>query len=638
MLAPLWLTATGLGLCFTPPAQDASVSAAQPSSPVRQATLAQRPSLSEDLGVLLKEAAQYRQKGWRRLEAFSLSWIGKQLTQRNQPSLAIVFYKQALDRLESVRRDLRQVEALAGEPSSSGSLQRPLVQTFSNLVYRPLADLLLQEDRVWEALQVLDLLKVEELNDYLQNVRGSSKAESLAKLPPESQIAAKFGDLQQRAIALGQELTALRQIPDRDRTPAQQQRLAALVNVEQELNRQFNDFIGSPEIAEQLEQLNRTARRQNINLEDLNGLRENLRQLDRAVLLYPLILDDRLELILTTPDAPPLRRTVPVSRMELNRAIALFRSALTSPGSDTKTPAQTLYKWLIQPFAAELQATNTQTLIYAPDAQLRYIPLAALHDGQQWLVQRFRINNITARSLTDLVAQPPLQFRILAGAFVQGSYQVQIGNRNLVFQGLPFAGKEVDTLETTIPGTTKLIDRDFSRSMVIPRMNDYSIIHFATHAAFMPGQPEDSFILFGNGERATLRDIENWSLPRVALIVLSACETGIGEQLGTGEEILGLGYQFQRAGVQAAIASLWSVNDGGTQVLMNAFYSALQKGMTKAEALRQAQIVLITGDASAIEGDRGGLGVVANPTASRSRYPLGDPYYWASFILIGNGL
>lgn len=95
-------------------------------------------------------------------------------------------------------------------------------------------------------------------------------------------------------------------------------------------------------------------------------------------------------------------------------------------------------------------------------------------------------------------------------------------------------------------------------------MDDYTIVHVATYAAFVVGKPEDSFILFGNGDRINLRDIATWSLPHVDLVVLSACETGLGGQFGNSEEILGFGYQIQKTGVRAAIASLWAVDDGGT--------------------------------------------------------------------------
>ena len=151
----------------------------------------------------------------------------------------------------------------------------------------------------------------------------------------------------------------------------------------------------------------------------------------------------------------------------------------------------------------------------------------------------------------------------------------------------------------------------------------------------------------GNGERITLRDIQKWSLKNVDLVVLSACETGLGGKLGNGEEILGLGYQIQMAGARAAIASLWTVDDGGTQALMDAFYAALESKdvgqdaqPTKAEALRQAQIALITGDYTAV-GQQRGLGVeqrIKDSLPPKVTSRLSHPFYWASFILIGNGL
>jgi len=196
----------------------------------------------------------------------------------------------------------------------------------------------------------------------------------------------------------------------------------------------------------------------------------------------------------------------------------------------------------------------------------------------------------------------------------------------------------VENLAKTVPTTTQLIDTAFTPEVTIPKMDDYTVVHLATHAAFVVGTPEESFILFGNGDRISLADMQNWSLKNVDLVVLSACETGLGGKLGNGEEILGLGYQMQRAGARAAIASLWSVSDGGTQALMNAFYAGLENGQfTKVEALRQAQIALITSNYQAV-GERG-VGVEA---ISRTQPPvqaqLSHPYYWAPFILIGNGL
>lgn len=566
-------------------------------------------------------------------ERITLSNIGKLLETQKQPELAIVFYKQAINVTEKIRQPLKV-------------LPRDLQESYTATVaetYRSLADLLLRQDRILEAQQVLDLLKVQELDDYLRNVRGNQQtAQGIEVLSPEAEILRKYSILQESAVKLGQELAQLREVPETKRTAQQQQRIAQLVQLETELNQQFNRFLDSSDVEILVEQLSRTARRQNVNLEDLNALRSTLRKY-RAVLLYPLILDDRLELILTTADSPPLRRTVNVNREDLNKAVLEFHQLLQDPKNPKQAQevAQTLYTWLIKPLEAELKQANVQTIIYAPDGQLRYIPLAALYDGDRWLVQRYQVNNITARSLTDFSTPPESQKRLLAGAFVQGTYEFQVGDRQFLFNGLPFAGKEVDGLAATIPDTTKLIDKAFGREAVLAKLNEYSIIHFATHAAFLTGQPEDSFILFGNGDRATLREVENWSLQNVDLVVLSACETGLGG-LGNGEEILGLGYQFQRAGARAAIASLWAVNDNSTQVLMTAFYQALKTpGVTKAAALRQAQLALIGGEGTTSAASRGGIEieVVTNGDSSRpTNTPFAHPYYWAPFILIGNGL
>jgi CHAT domain-containing protein len=214
---------------------------------------------------------------------------------------------------------------------------------------------------------------------------------------------------------------------------------------------------------------------------------------------------------------------------------------------------------------------------------------------------------------------------------------------------LPFAGVEVENLLAAFPGTTGLFNDEFSLDAVEPALNRYTIVHLATHAAFVQGSPSDSFILFGNGDRLTLEDLKGWRgrLNRVDLVVLSACETGVGAAtLGNGEEILGFGYLMQEAGAEAAIASLWVVSDGGTQVLMNAFYEALNNGYSKAEALQRAQIALIRDDQAVLASGQRSIEPF-NPDTGEplAIYATGDgsqnlshPYYWAPFILIGNGL
>ncbi|MEO1433373.1 MAG: CHAT domain-containing protein, partial [Cyanobacteria bacterium J06633_8] len=564
----------------------------------------------------------------------TLSGIAGLLLKQKQPELAIVFLKQAVSNFEQIRQGI-------------STLPKSIQESYTKKIaisYRVLADLLIQQDRILEAQQVLDLLKVRELKDYLGDVRGSG--EELVILRPEEKILRKYDKLQKSAIEHGQRLQELRKIPENQRKPEQNQEIIELVKLQEELNKQFETFSQSEEVQALLNKLTPQILRQTVDLLDLNRLRDKLPS--DAVMLYPLILDDRLELIITTPNSTPLRRKVPVKRTELNKVIAEFRQALQNKNSDAKAPAQKLYNWLIKPLEEDFEKAKTQTIIYAPDGQLRYIPLAALHDGKQWLVEKYRVNNITAKSLTEFDAKPQAQPQVLAGAFVKGNYNVQVTGRNYPFQGLPYAGKEVENLTKILPKTTKLIDKEFSKNDTTVKMNEYNTVHFATHAAFVMGDASLSFILFGDGETANLKEIGNWTLNNVDLVVLSACETGVGIQaynkeieLGDGKEILGLGYQFQRAGARATIASLWKVSDGGTQVLMNSFYNALKQGqITKAEALRQAQIALINSKYKFVSDERGIIQIVPN-NASNSKpasSKLQHPYYWAPFILIGNGL
>ena len=575
----------------------------------------------------------HRDSGNRTAEAGTLSTLGQILSALQHPQVAIVFFKDAVNTLETIRRDIQGL---------SSEQQQTYLDSIAG-IYRDLADLLLQQDRVLEAQQVLDLLKVQELEDYLQDVRGQlSQTRGIPTLPVEQPVAEELDRLFDQAIALGQELQQLRQSDPNTRTPPQQARIAELVQAQAQITAAFQAFIRSDTVLALVRQQDPAALSQDLllRLGDFNGLRGNLKQLGNAVLFYPLILDDRIELILTAPDSPPIRRQVAVSKAELNGAIRAFREALQQPNTHAQQPAQQLYQWLIAPLAADLAAAGTETIIYAPDGPLRYIPLAALHDGDQWLVQRYRINNITAASLTDLDTRPQPQLRVLAGALTAGEHQIRLGGETFEFAGLPFAKVELDNLAQTVPATTSLLDQAFNPAATVPQMDDHTIVHLATHGAIILGQPEDSFILFGNGAPVTLREIRNWSLTNVDLMVLSACETGVGGQLGNGEEILGLGYQLQRAGARAVIASLWQVSDGGTQVLMNGFYTALSQGLTKAEALRQAQIALITGDEVTTGMQRASL----VPVDSRAGLPptvssdLDHPYYWAPFILIGNGL
>ncbi|MEM9218954.1 MAG: tetratricopeptide repeat protein [Cyanobacteria bacterium P01_F01_bin.150] len=513
---------------------------------------------------------------------------------QEKPELAIVFLKEAINVWETIRTGLRE------RP------QEELLSYTNTVVndYRQLVELLLSQGRIMEALQVLDLLKVQELQDFFKDVNGNERTSQGIELLPEEQ---QFWDA---------------------------------LDIEQ-----LDQYAQSSSTTALMEQLRQTASAQNLSLKAYKDLQTRLKNLGtNSALFYPLILEDSIELVLFTRNAPPVNYSIPVSQATLEAAVQSFRADLEDPSSQNiEASAQKLYNWLIKPIKADLQNANIETIIYAPDGQMRYVPLAALHDGQQWLTETYQVNYITALSLTDIEPEALDNPQILAGAFSGDSADVSIGAKTFSFGSIPFAETEVETLASIFPNTTKLLDTAFNRDAVASdRMNAHNIVHFATHGKLVSGNPEESFILLNNGEYVTLREIRDWNLPNVALVVLSACQTALGDRLSNGIEVIGFGYQLQQAQARASISTLWEISDGGTNSLMNGFYRLLgQENMTQVEALRQAQIAMITGDYEILDDEsRTSTEIRLRPGNNTNRSPvqLNHPYYWAPFILIGNGL
>jgi CHAT domain-containing protein/tetratricopeptide (TPR) repeat protein len=514
------------------------------------------------IAVYQKALNIVREVGDRSTEAVVLANIGDLLSQQKQIELAIAYLKQSVNIRESIRQSIRML------PREDRAAYKQSVA----YTYRHLAKLLLQQGRIYEAIQIIDLLKVQELQDYLRDVKGNDRtATGITLLAPE-QVAIKT-DLQ--------------------------------------------SLIGGSPLTTQIQQ---AATQQSSGLTTSKSLIADVQKFgDRAALFYPLQFEDQLFLVLLPAKAAPIVRTVAVQPQELTKLLQDFRADLQDfESADVKASSQRLYKYLIQPIASDLKLNNIELLLYAPDGQMRYIPLAALYDGKQWLVESLSFNYLTALTTSGFlnaqtVVKTPL--KAIAAAFTQGEIKFAIGNEQFDFTGLPFAGKEIDKIAATFPNTTKLVDTFFNRNATVSQFGEYNLIHLATHAAFVRGTPEDSFVLMGNGDRLNLRELREWKLPNTQLVVLSACQTALGGVVGTGEEILGFGYQIQRTGARAAIASLWTVSDQGTQSLMGSFYTQLQKGNNVINSLREAQLSLLQSKQDKFQ----------------------HPYFWSAFILIGNG-
>ena len=333
------------------------------------------------------------------------------------------------------------------------------------------------------------------------------------------------------------------------------------------------------------------------NPDNLNGEAEKLLKANPdAVLIYPFITDQKLWLLYAVPGAAGSIE-VSVTQAELAKTVQQFREQLQS-GNDLQalqTTSQKLHDWLIKPLESALQQSKTKHLIFVNDRVTRYIPMAALFNGQQYLIERYTLSSVITPSLTD--AEDTLGTVNQANVLGLGLSQAVPG-----FDPLPAVEDELDRIVRQAPndptgiypGQTYL-NQDFTRQQLEKNLLGHRILHIATHAAFTPGRPQESYIVLGDGSRLKIPEIDTLHerLSNLHLVVLSACQTALGGEANDGTEIAGLSSYFLKASrAKTVIASLWSVNDDSTSLLMQRFYELLASGeLTKAEALRQAQLL-----------------------------------------------
>ncbi|MBE9010902.1 CHAT domain-containing protein, partial [Pseudanabaenaceae cyanobacterium LEGE 13415] len=333
-----------------------------------------------------------------------------------------------------------------------------------------------------------------------------------------------------------------------------------------------------------------------------------------AVINY-IVLKDELVLILNVKGKPPRTETMKVSAQELERLITQFRGQLqtnTLEDFDPKTSnAQVLYQYLIERIRPTLDAEGIKTLVFAQDGLLRNIPMAALHDGKQFLIQNYAIATVPSLSLVNL--SPPKNEPKTALALRLGE-AVTVNGRN--YSALVYTERETQSILQKLPGSLVLPDSEFTKQNMNAKLKqrNYSILHLATHGQF-GADPKDTFLITGGREELTLIELEKMlrGLPsedQIELLALTACQTAVGDNRST----LGLAGAAVQAGAKSALASLWFIEDRGTADLVQSFYQGLSgrssQRLSKAEALRKAQMDLI---------DAGK-----------------HPRLWSAFVLVGN--
>jgi filamentous hemagglutinin family protein len=340
--------------------------------------------------------------------------------------------------------------------------------------------------------------------------------------------------------------------------------------------------------------------------------------------------NDPIELILVTGTSEPLRLLIPNAMRQQVLALASeFRGEVTNPyktrTTSYLTSAQKLYELLIAPVQPTLRSQGITNIMFVPDATLRSLPFAALHDGQNFLIQQYSLALIPSFSLT----QP--RYINLQKARILGMGAATFREQ----EPLPFVPVELATITAKLGQNRRFLNESFTlNNLNLQRhQQEFEIIHLATHARFQAGNPDNSYIQLWDNRLLLpqMRQLK-WNNPPVELLVLSACQTALGdEQAELG--FAGLGVE---AGVKSALASLWRANDKGTLGLMVAFYQHLQTAPIRSEAIRQAQIALIEGQVRVAAGKLrlwDGTAVELPETADTD---FSHPYFWAAFTLIGN--
>ncbi|MBE9064621.1 CHAT domain-containing protein [cf. Phormidesmis sp. LEGE 11477] len=476
--------------------------------------------------------------------------LGRLLKQQGQRDLALQTYREAFSTLQLLRQDI---------VTTSQDLQFSFRDSVEP-VYRELVDLLLQPT-----------------------------SEQLVGADPYPQTKSEQIESEQRQL----EQTAIRQTKSQLANPEQRQ--ARLVEARK--------VIESLQVAE-LDNFFRTA--------CLEAQQVDLDQVEQtsAAIIYPIILPDRLEMIVSLPNQPLQQYTTPVAQAKLEQTLISWRQNIEKPftAPEGKALGQEIYSWLIEPMQTALIEADIKTLTFVLDGALRNVPMAALYDGERYLIEQYAV-----------ALSPGLQ--------LLGPRSLQETNETALLAGLTESrhgfspllnvADELETVQTLVDSNL-LLNESFTTEQLTQQVTqtERPIIHLATHGQFS-SNAEDTFILAWDRPipvhelSALLRAGDDSRVEPIELLVLSACETANGDNRAA----LGLAGVALQSGTRSTLASLWNLDDASGAVFVQAFYRAIAPAnITKADALRSAQLTLLK-----------------DPNY---RHPI----YWAAYVLVGNWL
>jgi CHAT domain-containing protein len=430
-----------------------------------------------------------------------------------------------------------------------------------------------------------------------------------------------------RAVCLGVTLalSGISAIPVRSQSLTEK-----IMNMERGLEQEFEDYFG-----EDLAEVTQTP----------DDIAQTLQRLGQQTGTNPAVLwviprEDHLHLVLITPEGEPIVRDLyDVPDSLLRSTVDAFHLEMhNSPDKVAMPAAQQLYEWIIAPFEADyLQAEGIDTILFCLGNGVRGLPLAALYDGEQFLIEKYSLTRIPAFNLIQTDYVDLQQGSILAMGASLFQDQNPLPAVPVELWSILWELQSVRESRSRWQGESYL-NQEFTLSNLrsLVEAESPAVVHLATHAVFRSGEPDNSYIQLWD-TKLRLDDMRavNWGALPVELLVLSACRTAIGDD----EAELGFAGLALDSGAKSVLASLWNVSDAGTLALMNEFYRQLGTTSTKAEALRQAQLRMLRGEVQ-IEGDRLLLsrGTIPLPAGlgDEGTDDLSAPYYWAGFTMVSS--
>ena len=509
------------------------------------------------------------------------------LAQDGRLSAAAFYGKYAVNAVQSMRADLAPLGKRVPE---SFLLRR-------EAAYRELADTLITLARLTEAEQVIALLKEEEFFGYTGMAGGNSLRATFSadEARQADRLDAATRELRASTTQSHAASTDRPGQPSGD-APARQDR------------RKYERLVGSIDTA--------LARAAQGAAPSSPPLQAAAPVAERTAVLTYLLAPGRARVIVQVGSSLETR-PLAVSTGALNKMVFEFRQALQDIRSDPVPMAQELYRLLFSPVQPGLASGGVEALEVVLDGALRYLPFGALHDGQGFLVERYRIGLRTSLGLASPSDRASERQR-LAGFGVTRA----VGG----FPALPRVRDELDNIVRSdrpdsrgfIQGVVAL-DEDFTTERFSRTLEQrYPLIHVASHFVVRPGRLTESYLLLGDGTRLTLEQLKGGALSfrDVRLLTLSACSTAVGEPDATGAEFESFSVLAGRLGAREVLATLWSVADNSTSVLMTSFYRLQQQGRGTVAALAEAQRTMLSA------GGRHG--------------PYSHPYYWAPFVVFLN--